>query len=176
MNIKNLVAGLGVILALVLGFVGATRQTSQVVIERPSEQLGALTGPDIASPYISVGGLQMYSADVAMRAATTTLCAIQAPASTSTLRFAGFTITTGTSTAATIDIGTSTTAFATTTNLSAANSVASGAQGSSYWQPVGGAVRDSTMAPNEWVVFKTAGAGLGGYTYTGTCSAQFYVL
>lgn len=176
MSIKNIVTGSAVFLALVLSLLAFTNQPGQVVIERPSEQLGALSSPDIPSPYISVGGLSMYSRRSPMVAATTTLCAIQSPASTSTLVMAGFQITTGTGTAATIDIGTSTTAFSTTTNLSAANSIAANAQGAAYWSPVGGSVRDATMAPNEFVVIKTAGSGLSGYTYGGTCVAQFNVL
>ena len=137
--------------------------------------LGALASPDLPYPYFSFGGVRRFAARSAMRAATTTLCAIQAPTATSTIVSAAWRITTGTSTAATIDMGTSTTAYATTTNLVSATSVASGAQGSAYWSPTGGAVDDAKMAPSEWVVFKTAGAGLGGYTYTGTCQAVFEV-
>lgn len=139
----------------------------------PQPQLGAVAGPDISSPYTSVNGLATYQARIPMRAATTTLCAIKSPSATSTLVHAGWQIGTGTSTAATIDLATSTTAFATTTNLVAETSVASGANGAVSWASSG---TNGVLAPNTYVIVKTAGVGLSGYTYGGTCSAQFTVL
>jgi len=136
-------------------------------------KLGALTGPDIFSPYLAVNGVTKFYASGTFTAATTTPCSLQAPASTSTLLFAGWQITVGTSTAATIDLGTSTTRYATTTNKVAAKSVAANAQGYAVWTPAGAGVDDNIMAPNTWVNVKTAGAGLSGYTYTGTCEAVF---
>lgn len=139
----------------------------------PEPQLGAVSGPDISSPYFSVNGLVTYRSRIAMRAATTTLCAIKSPSATSTLTYAGWQIGTGTSTAATIDLATSTTAFATTSNLVAASSVASGAQATVSWVP---STTNGVLAPNTYVVVKTAGVGSGGYTYGGSCSAEFNVL
>lgn len=147
-----------------------------VNVPRQEAKLGSLTSPDITSPYLSVNGVVKYYSSLPFSAATTTPCSLQGPAATSTLQFAGWQITVGTSTAATIDLGTSTTRYATTTNLVAAKSIASGAQGYAYWSPVGGSVNDAIIAPSEWVVVKTAGAGLSGYTYSGTCSAVFQVL
>lgn len=144
-----------------------------VNVPKQEQKFGSLTGPDINYPYLSVNGVIKYYTSQPFSAATTTPCSIQAPASTSTLQFVSWQITTGTSTAATIDLGTSTTRYATTTNLVAAKSVASGAQGYAYWSPAGGSVDDAKMSPNEWVNVKTAGAGLSGYTYTGTCKAVF---
>lgn len=140
-------------------------------------KLGSVTGPDLYSPYWNVNGVRTWFVRQPMNRATTTLCTMRAPISaTSTLNFASFKIVTGTSTAATIDIGTSTSAFATTTNLVAAKSISSGAQGYAYWRPVGGSVDDAKMAPGEYVNVKTAGAGLSGYTYGGFCQATFVEL
>lgn len=140
-------------------------------------RLGAVSGPDLYSPYWNVNGVRQWFVRQPMNRATTTLCSMRAPTSaTSTLNFASFQIVTGTSTSATIDIGTSTSAFATTTNLVAAKSIASGAQGYAYWSPVGGSVDDAKMAPGEYVNVKTAGAGLSGYTYGGFCQAVFLEL
>lgn len=147
----------------------------KVSVNVPDQKLGALTGPDVPYPYLCVGSVCTYSSRMAMRTATTTLCSLQAPTATSTLVFAGFQITQGTSTGATIDIGTSTNAFSTTTNLVTAKSIASGALGYAYWTPTGGSVDDAVMSPNTWVNVKTATAGLSGYTYGGTCEAQFRV-
>lgn len=139
-------------------------------------KLGAVTGPELYSPFWNVNGVRQWFVRQPMNRATTTLCSMRAPSATSTLHFASFQIVTGTSTAATIDIGTSTTAFATTTNLVAAKSIASGAQGYAYWSPVGGSVDDAKMAPSDYVNVKTAGAGLSGYTYRGFCQAIFLEL
>ena len=139
----------------------------------PQPQLGAVSGPDLSSPYFSVNGVVTYQSRVTMRAATTTLCAIKSPSATSTLAVVGWQIGAGTTTAATIDLATSTTAYSTTTNLVAASSVASGANGAVSWASSG---TNGVLAPNIYVVVKTAGAGLSGYTYGGTCFAQFIVL
>lgn len=137
-------------------------------------KLGSVSGPDLYSPYWNVNGVRQWYVKQPMRSATTTICSMRAPTNaTSTLHFASFQIVVGTSTAASIDIGTSTAGFATTTNLVAAKSIASGAQGYSYWSPAGGTVNDAKMAPGEYVVVKTAGAGLSGYTYGGSCQAIF---
>lgn len=128
---------------------------------------------EIPSPFFCVNNVCRFVARPSMTAATTTICAIQAPAATSTLIAASWQITTGTSTAATIDMGTSTDRYSTTTNLVAAKSIGSGAQGYATWSSAGGSADDAIMAPNTWVVVKTAGAGLGGYTYGGNCQATF---
>lgn len=130
--------------------------------------------PDIISPYLRWGDVTSYRGTATMNTATTSVCAIQAPAATSTLTFAGWKITTGTTTAATIDIGIGRTAFATSTTLVTGTSVASGANGEAAWSDVTGTT--GIMRPNDWLVVKTAGPGLGGYTYTGNCVAEFTVL
>lgn len=170
-DIKNILISALVAFIVAGGFV-AFNQPVQKVIDQTVTKFGA-TSPDFSSPYISYGDMDFWASKSAMRTATTTLCAIQSPSATSTLEFAFFSITTGTSTSATIDIATGTTAFATTTNLVSAVSIGSGATGQQWWSPVGGSVNDNTMAPNTWVLVKTAGAGLGGYTYTGSCGAGF---
>ena len=131
------------------------------------------TSPEISSPYFIVNGVTEWYGSENMAPATTTLCALISPNATSTLQYTSFQITTGTSTAATIDIGTSTTPYATTTNLVAATSIASGAQGLAFWMPTQGTSQNSIMSPNTYVVVKTAGAGLAGYTYGGKCQAEF---
>lgn len=161
---------IGVIAVIASVFLGGTQVVQNTVHE---VKAGAISSPDFDSSYFSYGGVRRFGLRQQMQVATTTLCAIQAPAATSSLEFTSFSITTGTSTAATIDIGTSTTAFATTTNLVAAVSISSGALGQQVWTPAGGSVNDLTMAPNTYVIVKTAGPGLGGYTYGGTCQASF---
>jgi hypothetical protein len=159
------------------GVDGVTKVVTQVV-QAPVQQVpqqqvyGSVTGPDFYGPYQGVNNSRLWTVRQPMNSATTTICAMKAPSATSTLQYAGWQITTGTSTAATIDIGSSTTAYATTTVKRSQTIVASGAQGYDYWFSAGAGVDDSVMAPNTYIVVKT-GAGLSGYTYIGTCTALF---
>lgn len=146
--------------------------TVQTVVQEVTKA-GSVVSSELPTNFFSFGELRQWAYVPKMNVATTTLCAIKSPAATTTLISAGFQINTGTSTAATIDIGTSTIAYSTTTNLVSAFSVGSGALGSAGWTSVGGSVQDNVMAPNTWVVVKTAGAGLGGYTYSGRCTVRF---
>lgn len=172
MDKKQIIASVVTLVIAVVAsvYLGGTQVVKEITHEVP---VGAVSSPDIPGRYFSYGGVRQWGGRQQMQVATTTLCAIQSPAATSTIEYVSFSITTGTSTAATIDIGTSTNAFSTTTNLVSAVSIASGANGQQFWSPVGGSVNDNTMAPNTYVLVKTAGAGLGGYTYGGTCQASF---
>lgn len=163
------VVGVVVFVALVLAAGAAFYAGTQYAQPTP----GSVVGPDSPNPYYSVNGVATWKTRVGLRTATTTLCAIKSPAATSTLDFVSLQIAVGTSTAATIDLATSTTAYATTTNLVSAYSVGSGAQGASAWKSSG---TNAITAPNTYFVAKTAGAGLGGYTYVGSCEASFTVL
>lgn len=137
--------------------------------------LGSATGPEISSPYITVGGLTTYYGRQTLRPATTTPCALQGPASTSTLEIAQFQVTTGTSTATTWTIAQATTAFATTTSVGSFT-VASGAQVSTSTIP--STLPGFVVSPNAYIVFGLAGIGgnsIPGSAVAGTCSAEFIV-
>lgn len=180
MNIKETVKGLlvGIVLVAVAGAI-VTVGKPTVNVNVPDTQgvkVGSVAGPDFWDRVINFNNVQEWYESRDMAPATTTLCAFMSPSATTSLQFASFQITTGTTTAATIDIGTSTTAFSTTTNLVSAKSIASGGQGYVKWMPVGGSVDDNTLAPNTYVVVKTAGAGLGGYTYGGKCKVRGTIL
>ena len=173
MNTNTFAVIVGVV-ALVAS-IGAYVKPAQVVTQ-VEKQFGAVASPDIQSPYFSYGGQVFYASHPAMRSATTSLCSMQAPSSTSTLESASWQVTVGTSTSAAIDIGTSTDAFTIATTLVSGTSLGSSATGQAVWSSAGVAVQDSILAPNVWLNVKTQGAGLGGYTYGGTCSAVFKML
>lgn len=142
------------------------------------QTVGSVTGPELMSPFWTVNGFTKEYRALNMQKATTTLCAMKAPSATSTLQFVSWKVFVGTSTAATIDIGTSTTAYSTSTLLVTATSLAASSQGYAYWMPAGGSANNDVakMSPNEYVIVKTAGTGSGGYTYSGRCLAEFNVL
>lgn len=165
MNIK-LVIGLVAIVAVA----GIFLPTGNSVVERI---VGATPGADFFYEILNFNGVNTMYKEVGMQKATTTLCAIKSPSATSTLDLATWQISVGTTTAATIDIGTSTNAYATSTTLVASTAVASGAQGYAKWSTVGGGVNDNIMAPNSWVLVRVNEVGLNGYKYTGACEASF---
>lgn len=170
MTKQNILNGVVLVGLVVLGFIYTARPSETIIRE---VKTGAVVSSELPNNNFSFGEVRSWAYGPRMNVATTTLCAIKSPAATSSLRSASFNIFTGTSTAATIDLATSTTAFATTTNLVSAFSVGSGATGNVSWFPSG---TNSTIAPNTYVIVKTAGAGLGGYTYGGRCSAVFQEL
>lgn len=127
-------------------------------------------GTNLSNSNTGVGNVIIEAQKMVMNVATGTPCAIQNPLSaTSTVLTAGFNITTSTSTAGSLTIATSSTAFATTSPVFGAI-VPANVEGT-Y---VGGETASSTglgiiLGPSSWVVFGVAGA-TGGYTYGGTCS------
>lgn len=153
---------------------------------RDPTNVSALSGPDIPSPYISWGGILKWNLPGSFQTATTSVCWVKSPVASSTLDWARIAITVGTTTDAIFDISTSTTQFASSSPaLVKAEAIVSGATGIIAWQPgaasstsgVIGLTKTSgasqnVLPPNTYVTFKT-GAGLGGYTYTGSCAAGF---
>lgn len=141
--------------------------------------LGAVTSPDIASPYFSYGGVRHWGANIGKAGgdlvqATTTPCALQGPVSTSTLRVGAirFTTTSTTTAATVITLARATTPYATTTVL-----------GTITIQPgrLGEVVASTTQTekdifpPNSYFVvgiqggLSTVAAGAGTFSVSGVC-------
>lgn len=157
----------GVILLMTLG--GSTGES----IVREVRNVGAVASPDIQSPYFSFGGVRFWGGKTeSLTAATTTVCAIQSPAATSTLVNASIYFNVSSTTASVVTLAKSATAFATTTSLGTLG-LAANAQG--------GAVATTTSAqvwgPNQWFVVGMQG-GPSGQTFspTGTCQATWMQL
>lgn len=166
---KNILIISVAILAVVgiLGFsLGRMTAPTQTKI---AQQFGA-TSPDIASPYMSVGGIRdWYAHTEALTQATTTVCALQSPSATSTLTRADITFVVSSTTASTITIAKASSAFATTTLLGTTAIVANG-----YGTAIASTTQDSTsiFSPNQWVVVGMAG-GQGNFSPTGICQASW---
>lgn len=165
--INKLIGGVAV-LALVIAGVAVSKPAQ--VVEK-TIQAGAVASPDIMSPYFSFGGLKHWAGRTdSLTQATTTVCAIQSPAATSTLAWAGVLFKVSSTTASTVTLATSTTAFATTTLLTS-TTIAANAQGYINFQGSSANV----LAPNTWVVVGMAG-GTGTFSPSGTCQAEFMAL
>lgn len=107
-----------------------------------------------------------------LTAATTTPCALSSPTSTSTTVSFSLDVSTGTSTDGIFTIGTSTTAYATTSNMFIPSlTVSSGTKKTITWYPK--EILSGVVSPNTFIVVGVAGVSSGGFTYGGTCKALF---
>ncbi len=106
-----------VIAILVIGVIGFTVREPVVNVEPTVIPMGAISGPDITSPYLSVNGVQFWPYSSSLNTASSTLCDFVTPAATSTLISGSLQITTGTTTAVQYEIGKGSLPTATTTSL-----------------------------------------------------------
>lgn len=164
-------AGIGLVMAL-----GVVMLVPRSVVNQVS-QLGAVSSPDINSPYFSFGGVRQWAGRTdSLTQATTTICAIQSPAATSTLAYGTIKLTVSSTTASTITLAKAATAYATTTSLGTWEAAAN-SQGTavSLRTAAGGEDLDETFGPNQWFVVGMAG-GNGTFSPTGTCQAVWISL
>lgn len=169
---KKLLAGVVVVVLLILG---VTFPRGNTVIERITA--GAVSSPDILSPYFSYGGVRHWAGKQSMAQATSTFCAIQAPAATSTLIWATANFTTSSSSAQTVVIAKASTPYATTTLLGTL-AIAANAQGLVVATTTNTNATDwqyGIIAPNAYITVGWSGALGGGVNSApvGTCAAGF---
>jgi hypothetical protein len=151
---------------------------SAFLVTRPehiktSPNLGAITGPDIASSYLKWGrglGSAVYPVRNTLSVGTTTSCAIQAPAATSTLESFAAQITGGQQVAVTVNLTKGAAMQASTTALSSNYSLAAGAQLAIVASTTPETNR--VIPPNTWVQVNVFG-GSGTASSTGNCTAVF---
>lgn len=146
------------IIALVLSATGGT----------VTNNLSAVSSPDISSPYFSYSDIRHWGAKTTnLTQATTTICALQSPAATSSLQTASIRLTTSSTTASTLTLAKATTPYATSTSLGAVSASANG-------QIVGVASTTGShiFAPNQYFVVGMQG-GTGTFSPTGVCQATW---
>lgn len=174
--IKNSIASAVIaVVAVLVGF-SIYHPSSTNTVER----IAGGTTPEVSSPYFIINGVTNWYYTETMRTATTSLCTFQAPTGTSTLEYVSFHINQATTTAALIDIATSTNNFGTTTAnslyLTAYSLPAGSAQGTQWNGAAGNQSAYLIYSPASaplYVNVLTEGAGQNGYTIGGTCSAVF---
>ena len=172
MNTKLL--GIGVVVAIVLGLVGALKTIPQTT----QEFGGAVAGSDFPGPSLSVNGVYTYYARTGMNTATNTPCSIKSPNATSTLVGASvFFRTSSTTLASVVDIANAATALtgttATTTRLADKTTIAAGDVATIIASSTSPLV--TTFAPNSFLVVRMDN-GAGVFSPTGTCQAVFRVI
>jgi len=149
-------------------------------VPAPAPLAGSAAGPIDQTNYHCWAGVCHFYGSKPITQATSTACAIQSPAATSTLGSFGARIDNASSTATNWFSGTGPTQFATTSALGSGITVVTGG-GQSFLQgstsPAAGS--NTVLAPNTWVIIKnnlgiTAGDNTGlGFVPTGTCYASF---
>ena len=173
MNKLSFTALIVSILALGVAFVGKDVQT--VVNEVPVE-VGALSSPDLASRYFSFGGVREYAgSSKAPVQASTTICAFQSPAATSSLDFASLNLSSLSVAETIVTLAKATTAYATTTLIGnqmtvAANGAVTILASTTATQKVAAA---DVFAPNTWLVFGVQGTTSPLILPVGKCQARF---
>ena len=181
---KNLSIGL-VVVALVLGVYNTLTTPSEVtktIIQK--ESVGAASGPILPYPYFGFGGVVRYAGSTSLNQASTTLCAIQSPAATSTLISGNVILTTGTTTAISLEVAKSSNPSATTTRLGyqvlASNAQVTLAAVTSSTTATGGSSGstftvepDYIFAPNTYFTAKYGGAAGSANVLVGRCNATF---
>jgi hypothetical protein len=141
-----------------------------------SEDLGASSGPfSPNATNLNLGGVNIKGKAMSLATGTSTVCAIQSPAATSTLLSAGVRFKLASTSATVVDFGKSSTRYSTTTRIGSAYAVAASAQATIVASSTGSVAGDATIfAPNQWFVAKYSDNGNGvGNASTGSCYATF---
>lgn len=169
---KNYIITAGIALAVVLAVL--TLMPQKVI--NSVQTVGAVSSPDIQSPYFSYGGVRFWGAKTdSLIAASTTICAIQSPVSTSTLVTGSIRLTVSSTTATVVTMAKSATRYATTTALASA-AFGANAQGTlvasttSTGTPLDGT---NTFAPSQWLVVGMQGTSGQTYSPQGVCQATW---
>jgi hypothetical protein len=169
-----LVAGIvALVVALFTVWVVPAKVTN--VDNTKTTNVGALAGPDIASKYVSWGGVRNWAqgANLNGDAASTTICVIQAPqVASSTLKYFGIRESTSSTTASTIAVYKSKSQWLATTLIAQG---AAAANQNDVTLVATSTVLDTTtatFAPSDWIVVRQTG-GTGTMSPVGSCGAQF---
>lgn len=194
-NLKVWVIGGLLGLVVLLGGLVLGKPAPAPTVATPS--FGALSGPDIPSPYLRWGDVLQWAAGPATNATSSVLCAIQNTYGTSTILSAGIRVDTTGLGAQTFDISTSSSAsngFASSTpaliyagTLPVANAtyrwmagvLATTSSQITTLMPISTSNNSPyIIAPNEYLVFKIATGTPGTFAsyVTGQCTARFQAL
>lgn len=148
------------------------------VVNVPRQQvLGAVSSQELPQPYLVIGGTEFATArQGALTQASSTLCALKSPSSTSTLIFAAINVRYATTTLVGVQLSNSTTPFASSTNTLGYDKVLAGGARlivASTTQ----AYTNTVFLPNTYVVARMDNVG-GSTTAApgGSCEAMWLVV
>lgn len=142
-------------------------------------KLGAVSGPELFSPYWTVDGVRtwFFSSPLNASGASTTVCSFKLPNATTTPIIVTGQITTASSTALQFEWGTSPLQAATTTSLGV-STIGSGVKATIVASTSQGAFAAADnidpaylLSPNNYLTFKFGGSAVGS-ALKGTCRAE----
>ena len=174
MNKTLLSVGALSVVALVLsGVAYFNPSTKETIREVVKETFGAVSGPNIDFPEITLNGVKLAPRQMGFSNSTTTPCALQSPDATSSLISIVVTAKTATTVAMQWTVATSTTIYATTSPVMNAY-----IQANELFTLAGATTTGSRypmLAPNTYVVVGANWKGIGHVPpfIDGTCSALF---
>lgn len=171
MNSKLTIVGL--IVALALGFVGATKPATVVKTQVETPVVGAVTSPYFNSKSFSFGGVMHWGGGKdSLTSGSATLCSVQAPSATSTLVSATMRVENA-AYANTFQVGNADTSSATTTLLGSLT-VAASKWGELVATTSVTALTNGVVRPNTYIVFKVAtGTPAASFAPSGDCKVVF---
>ncbi|MFA6078108.1 MAG: hypothetical protein WC724_03800 [Candidatus Paceibacterota bacterium] len=172
---------IGVVGGIVIVFFTILMVNKQIIVNIPPIEIPPFNAPsygssqpDISSPYFSVGGVRVWKARAGLTTSTTTVCAIQSPIATSTLLSASVVFKKSSTTASTITMAKSATAYATTTPINTLE-LSANAQGfliASTSPIIAGTNPKTVFEPSQWIVVGMQG-GIGTFSPIGQCQATW---
>lgn len=166
---KNIATVISVVVVAFVGLVAYLNiPTPQVVVQQPA---GAVSNPDISSRYFSYGGVRHWGAKTtSLTQATTTVCALQSPAATSTLQLgSGVRLDVSSTTASTVKLAKASVPYdVSSTALGIAN-VSANAQATVVATSSADAF---VFSPNQYFIVQMSG-GTGTFSPSGNCQATF---
>lgn len=170
MNIQKILIGAALVVVLTLGviFPRGNSVVNQLVT-------GAATGPDSYFPCETHDGVQTCFVRQTMKVGTTTLCAMQSPNATSTLRLATAKWSVSSTTATLVVIAKSTTAYATTTALDAEVAIGANGTASVFASTTQATGSTRLIAPSTFITVGMRGNS-GTFSPVGSCNAVFDVI
>lgn len=162
----NKLLTIGVVIALALSAIGFVGKSGSVI----EQKVAGLSSPDISSPYFSFGDIRQWaSRDTDLTQASTTICALQSPAATSTLLLGSIKLSVSSTSDSILTLAKAATAYATTTSLGT-SAVGANAQITVLASTTPTAGQATVFGPNQWFVVGMQG-GAGTFSPTGVCEA-----
>jgi hypothetical protein len=181
-NTKNIIiAGIVGVVALGVAFVSGSPtvvvQPAEVKVVNDSPALGGASS-DFSTRYISYGGVREWASKVDLNgdAASTTICAIQAPqVASSSLRFFGYRALSGTTTAMELKVYKSASQWLATSQIGDDAPQAASSWLVSVATSTGLNSANALFSPNDWLVVQSVvqAGGNGTSSPTGVCEAKW---
>ena len=168
---KNLVIAAAIV---AVGVVGYLFPQSKTVYIEPGDNVGAVSGPDVSSPYFSINGVVSEYRSMKTAQGTTTLCALRSPTYATSTLVSGL-VRTATSTDYVLVIAKSSSPNATTTLIRTETVTQDGQVIFPTSSTTVTAVSDSdrTFAPGQYLVVSSNTNATT--VIPGSCSAEFLV-